>query len=368
MYVNVYKRSIIDFGMKVRGVNEGLNEKTEQLKQATIKDVAIEAGVSIATVSRVLNEQTGVSNELSEQVQMAVQKLNYRPNGIARALKVAKSRCIGLIIPDIENPFFPALVRGVEDAAQKQGYAVMLCNTDGKVEEEKAYLKFLLSKQVDGILFVGNLNYEKNKNWLSTLPVPLVLLDRPMPGAPFATILVDNELGAALAMDHLIKAGRRQIGIIGGKSESATSNQRINGALRRLANHGYYFDEQLLGIGYFTFDGGYQAIEKWILNGQLFDAVFVANDMMAIGAIECLRKYGKQVPDDVAIVGFDDIRMAEWYKPTLTTVKQPVYEMGQVAVRIVVEQIKGGTAKVGNEILKPELIVRHSSGGKGAGS
>lgn len=339
--------------------------KTELLKQTTIKDVAIEAGVSIATVSRVLNGQSGVSIELNTQVNKAVQKLNYRPNGIARALKISKSRCVGLIIPDIENPFFPALVRGVEDAAQKQGYAVMLCNTDGKEEEEKTYLKFLLNKQVDGILFVGNLDYEENKNWLSTLPIPLVLLDRPMPGAPFHTVLVDNELGALLAVDHLINAGRKQIGIIGGKSQSSTSKQRISGALQSLKNHNYSFNPQLLATGPFTFDGGYQATEKLIRSGQHFDAIFAGNDMMAIGAIECLGKYGRQVPADVAVVGFDDIRMAEWYKPSLTTVKQPVYEMGQIAVKIMVEQIIGELTSEKNSILKPELIIRCSSGGKG---
>lgn len=342
-----------------------MSRRIDPSKQTTIKEVALEAGVSIATVSRVLNEQAGVSTELSEQVQAAVRKLNYRPNGIARALKISKSRCIGLIIPDIENPFFPALVRGVEDAAQKQGYAVILCNTDGKPDEEKAYLKFLLSKQVDGILFVGNLNYEKNKHWLSTLPVPFVLLDRPMPGAPFPTVLVDNELGALLAVNHLIEEGRRHIGIITGKSHSATSNERIHGALQSLKNHGYFFDEQLLSTGYFTFDGGYMAAEKLISSGHEFDAIFVANDMMAIGAIECLRKYGKQVPNDVAVVGFDDIRMAEWYQPSLTTVKQPVYDMGQVAVRIMVEQIKGVGNGDQHRILKPELIIRQSSSKKG---
>lgn len=355
----------MNLGMGVRGEQEGLSRRIDLSKQATIKEVALEAGVSIATVSRVLNEQNSVSIELSEQVQAAVQKLNYRPNGIARALKISKSRCIGLIIPDIENPFFPALVRGVEDAAQKQGYAVILCNTDGKPEEEKAYLKFLLSKQVDGILFVGNLNYEENKNWLSILPVPLVLLDRPMSGAPFPTVLVDNELGALLAVDHLIKEGRCHIGIIGGKSHSSTSNQRVHGAMQSLKNHGYSFDEQLLGTGHFTFDGGYQAAETLISSGHFFDAIFVANDMMAIGVIECLRKYGKQVPSDVAIVGFDDIRMAEWYQPSLTTVKQPVYDMGQVAVKIMVEQIKGASFDNNHRILEPKLIIRHSSSGKG---
>ncbi len=342
-----------------------MNKKTNSSKQATIKDVAQAAGVSIATVSRVLNQQAGVSKALSQQVHEAVDQLNYQLNGIAKALKSSQSRSIGLIIPDIENPFFPALVRGVEDAAQKQGYAVILCNTDGKPEEEKRYLKFLLSKQVDGILFVGNIKFTQNKNWLSSLPVPLVLLDRRMEDAPFSTVLVDNELGASMAIGHLIKQGRRHIAIIGGKPESPTSIERVNGAISCLTAHGHLREEHLIANGYFTFEGGYQAIEKMINCGQFFDAVFAANDMMAIGVIECLEKYGKHIPNDVAVVGFDDIRMAAWHKPSLTTIKQPVYEVGQVAVRIIVDHITGSNTGCTNQVLKPELIVRQSSGGKG---
>lgn len=342
-----------------------MNRKKNSSKLTTIKDVAQAAGVSIATVSRVLNKQAGVSKELSEQVQVAVEQLNYQLNGIAKALKSSQSRSIGLIIPDIENPFFPALVRGVEDAAQKQGYAVILCNTDGKPEEEDRYLKFLLSKQVDGILFVGNLKFEQNKSWLSALPVPLLLLDRRIEHAPFSTVMVDNELGASMAVDHLIKQGRQRIAIIGGKPGSPTSMERINGAMKSLKAHGYSSEEQLLLTGYFTFEGGYEATENLITSGQFFDAIFAANDLMAIGIIECLGKYGRRVPDDVAVVGFDDIRMAAWYKPSLTTVKQPVYDMGQVAVRLMVEHITGAITDCNHKILKPELIVRQSSGGKG---
>ncbi|MDF2635121.1 MAG: transcriptional regulator, LacI family, partial [Pelosinus sp.] len=301
-------------------------------KQSTIKEVAQEAGVSIATVSRVLNEQSGVSEELAEQVRMAVQKLHYQPNAIARALKNAQSRSIGLIIPDIENPFFPALVRGVEDGAQKNGYAVILCNTDGNPQTEERYIRFLLSKQVDGILFVGNLDFEKNASWLAVLPVPMVLLDRRILGAPFSTVLIDNEKGAFLAVEHLIKQGRKRIAIIGGKPQSSTSIERVKGAMDALKIYGYYRETQVIFNGYFSFEGGYQATQELLHSQDTFDAIFAANDMMAIGAMECLVDHDRQVPHDVAVVGFDDIKMASWHKPSLTTVRQPVYEMGQIAV------------------------------------
>lgn len=334
------------------------------MKQTTIKDVAQEAGVSIATVSRVLNEQSGVSKELVEQVKTAVQKLHYQPNAIARALKNSESRSIGLIIPDIENPFFPALVRGVEDAMQEIGYAVILCNTDGQADAEQRYIKFLLSKQVDGILFVGNLNFEHNP-WLGALPVPMVLLDRKILGAPFSTVMVDNELGAFMAVEHLIKQGRHHIAIISGKSQSPISIDRVSGAVRALTMYGYPCSEQNILNSSFTFEGGYQAVSQLITSKSLFDGIFAANDMMAIGAIECLTKYGRQVPDDVAVVGFDDIRLATWYKPSLTTIRQPVYEMGQVAVKSLLEQLTDGKAEPSDKILKPELIIRRSSGSEG---
>lgn len=342
-----------------------MKRKINSTKQITIKEVAQAAGVSIATVSRVLNKQAVVSKELSDKVEIAVKELNYQLNGIAKALKSSQSRSIGLIIPDIENPFFPALVRGVEDAAQKEGYAVILCNTDGKPEEEDRYLKFLLSKQVDGILLVGNLKFAQYENYLSSLSIPLVLLDRRMEDAPYSTVLVDNELGAFMAVDHLIKQGRRHIAILRGKPESPTSMERVKGAMKGLTDHGYSLEENLILTGYFTFEGGYQGIERLIDSGQSFDAVFAANDMMAIGAMECLEKHGRCVPDDVAVVGFDDIRMAAWHKPSLTTIKQPVYEMGQVAVKIIVEHITGSNTNCTDQILKPELIVRQSSGEKG---
>jgi LacI family transcriptional regulator len=345
-------------------LNRSRNKQMSGMKQITIKDVAQEAGVSIATVSRVLNEQSGVSKELVEQVKAAVQKLNYQPNAIARALKNSESRSIGLIIPDIENPFFPALVRGVEDAMQEIGYAVILCNTDGHSEVEERYIKFLLSKQVDGILFVGNLNFEQNP-WLAALPVPMVLLDRKIVGAPFSTVMVDNELGAFMAVEHLIKQGRHHIAIISGKSQSPISIDRVNGAIRALTMYGYPCSKQNILNRYFTFEGGYQAVNELIASESFFDGIFAANDMMAIGAIECLTKYGRQVPDDVAVVGFDDIRLATWYKPSLTTVRQPVYEMGQVAVKSLLEQLTDGKTEASDKILKPELIIRRSSGSKG---
>ena len=330
-------------------------------KTATIKDVAREAEVSIATVSRLLNGLEGVAPDRASRIRAAVEKLNYRPNSMARALKVRESRSIGLIIPDIENPFFPALVRGVEDAAQKIGYAVILCNTDGRREREQEYMKFLQQKQVDGILFAGNLDFDENKSWLSLMRVPIVLLDRRMPNAPYSAVLSDNEGGAYQATLHLIRQGCQKIAAIGGRPGSPVSNERLQGYRRALEKNGMVYDATLLREGNFSFEGGYQATKDLLEDGQVFDGLFAANDMMAIGALECLRIYGRNVPEDVAVSGYDDIKMAKWYKPALTTMAQPVYEMGQLAAKQLIEEITGKTEAGQERILEPQLVVREST-------
>ena len=339
---------------------------TIKTKRATIKDVAQAANVSIATVSRILNGQSGVSDELVDQVQDAVRKLNYRPNAAARALKVQKSRSIGLIIPDIENPFFPALVRGVEDAAQVHGYALTLCNTDGKAEEEKRYIKFLLNKQVDGILFVGNSRcFVDDDPELLAGDVPIVLLDRRIEGVPFSTVMIDNSAGAYMAAEHLLQQGRRRIAMVGGRADSPTNLERVEGYRQALQAYGVSYQPALVTNNEFTFEGGYIGAEFLLSSGEAFDAVFAANDMMAVGVIECLLKHGRRVPEDVAVIGFDDIRMASWYKPSLTTIHQPVYEMGRMAVEMLLSHMQKPALTAQNVMLQPELIVRQSSGRKG---
>lgn len=341
-----------------------MSHSSNRTKRITIKDVAQAAGVSIATVSRILNGQSGVSPGLIAQVQLAVEELDYQPNAVARALKVQESRSLGLIIPDIENPFFPALVRGVEDYAQQKGYALILCNTDGRPEEEAKYIKFLLSKQVDGILCVANLSYDEHSAWLQQVAVPIVLLDRRIAGAPFSTVLVDNTKGAAMAVEHLIQQGRRRIAMIGGKVQSPTNIERAEGYIQTLMRHGLPYSNELIVNADFTFEGGFAACKALIDRGKNFDAVFAANDMMAIGVIECLTQHHIQVPEDVAVVGFDNIRMAGWYKPALSTISQPVYEMGQLAVKMVLEQMMDNTVEAQTVMLTPELIIRHSSLGR----
>ncbi len=330
---------------------------------ATIKDVARQAGVSIATVSRILNGSAGVSPALTERVQQAVDALGYQPNAVARALKVKESHSIGLIIPDIENPFFPALVRGVEDMARSHDYAVILCNSDGVGSEEERYIRLLHGKQVDGVIFTGGANSDSSMELLSSLPIPTVSLDRQSKRVHMSSVVVDNVYGAALAVRHLVELGGRRIAFIGGSPQLSVAAERFKGYGQVLAEYGLPLDEGLILHGDFTYDSGYQ--NAWLLleKERKFDAVFAANDMIAIGVIECLAARGIRVPQDVRVAGYDDIRLAGWYKPALTTVRQPVYEMGQEAVRLLLHLLGSPTQDMVEKRFRPELIVRQSTGG-----
>lgn len=330
---------------------------------ATIKDVARQAGVSIATVSRILNGSAGVSPGLTERVQQAITELGYQPNAVARALKVKESRSIGLIIPDIENPFFPALVRGVEDMARSYDYAVILCNSDGVGSEEERYIRLLHGKQVDGVIFTGGVNSDASLELLASLPIPAVSLDRQSKRVHMRSVVVDNVYGAALAVRHLVDLGARRIAFIGGSPQLSVADERFKGYSQVLVEQGLPVDDELILHGDFTYDSGYQ--NAWLLleKEYQFDAVFAANDMIAIGVIECLAARGIRVPQDVRVAGYDDIRLAGWYKPTLTTVRQPVYEMGQEAVRMLLHLLTNPVQASAEKRFRPELIVRQSTEG-----
>jgi LacI family transcriptional regulator len=337
------------------------NDK-QVLKNTTIKDVAQLANVSIATVSRTLSGKDKVSPLLAERVSAAMKELQYQPNDVARALKIKESRSIGLMIPDIENPFFPALVRGVQDAAKIHNYAVILCNTDGRLEEERNYIHFLYSKRVDGIVFTDSVYNKQSISLLDSLGIPVVLLDRRVTGIHASTVTSDNRLGAFLATEHLIELGKKRIAFISGPLKLSSGADRASGYQDALVRYNISYNKNLAFIGAFTYESSYKAVEDLLFSREKFDAVFASNDLMAIGVIECLAKYGIRVPEDVAVVGFDDIRMAAWYKPLLTTIRQPVYDMGQYAVKLLVEHITGVRETYYEKIFKPELIIRQSSG------
>jgi LacI family transcriptional regulator len=332
----------------------------ERENHVTIKDVAREANVSIATVSRIINGKDGVSPELEARVRTIIAQLHYKPNAMARALKVRATRSLGLIIPDIENPFFPAIVRGVEDAAKRYNYSVILCNSDGEIAEERKYVELLYEKRVDGIIFTGG-KADADLACLTSLDIPVVVLDRRLPGMQISSVTSDNVIGGRLAVEHLLTKGRSKIVFISGPDQVVSSQERYVGYCQAVSSAGLDIQEEYRIFGDFSYQGGYDAVTSLMDRGSEIDGIFAANDLMAIGAIEALQDLGIHVPSQVSVIGFDDIQMASIYKPRLTTIRQPIYQMGAQAVRMIMKGIHSKRQKYDDYIYQPELVIRQST-------
>ncbi|CCO07915.1 LacI family DNA-binding transcriptional regulator [Desulforamulus hydrothermalis] len=328
---------------------------------ATIKDVAKLAGVSVSTVSRVLNASGYVDKTTEERVMAAIKQLHYKPSQIARGLVSKKTKTFGLILPDITNPFFPELARGVEDEAQRHGYNIMLCNSDWDIEKEKMYLSLLQAKCVDGIILVGSrLREEYLAKLLGTLKVPMVLLDRSS-GMGIHSISANNNLGGYLATKHLVDQGYRTIAHISGPQQSPSGQQRLAGYKNALAEGNIPYDEVLVTEGDYRISGGAAAMRRLLRLSSPPDAVFCANDLMAIGALEVLQETGVKVPDEIALVGYDGIHLSKYVFPKLTTIIQPTYHMGTQAVQIIIDNLVAGQTECKHIELDPILEIRDSS-------
>lgn len=327
-------------------------------QNVTIHEVAQAVGVSIATVSRYLNGKQKVSAEMSHKIDLAVEKLGYRPNAVARSLKISLSKCLGLLLPSIENPYFPALVRGVEDGTHEADYALFLCNTDGQWLKEKHYLDFLAEKRVDGLLVVAGSHSAEWVQTLHKLSIPTVLIDRKLEGASCPFIGVDQEEGALAVVSHLIEQGCQRIGCIQGRPGLSTSDDRLKGYMAALEKYKLPILPELILPGDFGFDSGYNGAAQLIASNV--DAIFAANDMMALGCLEYARAKAISVPQQLAIVGFDDIRLSQWCQPDLTTVRQPAYELGRQAFAIW-QKLWEGQSVPQQTYFSPELVVRSSS-------
>lgn len=330
---------------------------------ATIRDVARRARVSVATVSRVVNHTSHRVRPVTRRRVLAVVKsLGYHPNVIAQSLKKRASRTVALIVPDISNPFFPAIARGIEDTARQRGYAVLLCNTYEDLDREHAYLQLLRKRWVDGMIFATVGSNTRHLRALRREGLPVVLVARDVDGITIDAVLVDNFRGAFDATKHLIRLGHRSIAHIAGPASLRVAVERRRGYQQGLAEAGVRQDDALVAEGDFTADGGRAAMGKLLSQGGRFSGVVAANDLMAIGAIEALRAAGRRVPDEVAVVGFDDITFASLVSPALTTVAQPKYRMGQIAMERLLELMAGESPAGRRIVLTPQLVVRESCG------
>ncbi len=326
----------------------------------TIKDVAQRAGVSPTTVSHVINETRFVSGDLRARVLEAMEELNYQPSAVARSLRRKTTHTIGMMVPDSSNPFFAEVARGIEDTSFDQGYSVILCNSDGDMEKEQFYINVLVEKRVDGIIFVAAGGSAQHIRSLLERDMPLVVVDREIAGVEVDSVLTDNLQGGYLATKHLIELGHRRIGCITGPSDLTPSAERVIGHKRALTEHNLAANENLILKGDFQYESGYKAVHEFLAMNEPPTAVFACNDLMAVGAISGVRKQGQRVPEDLAIVGFDDIALASFTNPPLTTVAQPKYEMGILAAQMLMERIKDKTMLPRRHLLETTLVVRES--------
>lgn len=331
--------------------------------RATIADVAARSGVSTATVSRVLSGAAPARPATRERVLSAVRDLDYRPSGVARALKRAETRTIGLLITDIGNPFFPQIVRAVEDEANARGLGVVLCNASDDPSRELAYLELLLERRVDGLIVASARTIRRLAGLLARVPMPVVLVNAASRGSPLPGITTAHRRGARLATEHLVNLGHRRIAHISAPfSHAAAARLRRAGVTDALAAAGIDTSSLRVVNGDEHVAGGARAMEVLLAGGDVPTGVVCYNDLTAIGALRGARAAGLRVPEELSIVGFDDIELASWTDPPLTTVRQPTGAMGRWAVEHLAAAL-GGEAGVDEHVtLEPELVVRGTSG------
>jgi LacI family transcriptional regulator len=285
----------------------------------TIYDVARQARVSAATVSRVLNGRTSVDPALADRVLAAVAELGYRRNSVARNLRQKRSSLWAVIISDVENPFFTSMVRGVEDVASGAGYSVVLCNSDEDPAKEANYIAVALDEQVAGVIIASSTEDSTNAKLLLDASCPVVLIDREVRGIAADTVLVDNEHGAEMATTHLLAQGFQRVACITGPRHLSTAAQRLNGYKTALTDAGHRYDTSLVVYSDFREHGGHEAMASLLDSTPKPEAVFVANNLMTVGVLECLLERGLTVPHDMGVVGFDEIPWADLVRPSITT-------------------------------------------------
>jgi len=332
----------------------------------TIKDVAHRAGVSVATVSRVLNEDPKVKPHYRTRVLEAIADLNYRPNRLAANLRTQRTRVIGLIIPDIRNPFFMDVVRGIEDRAWSSGYTVVLCNSDDDPDRERAYLDVAREERWAGVILLAYGLEAEEYNSLGDSGIPLVLLDRRWPGVVADTVLSDNVGGTRLAIQHLLGLGHRRIGFIAGPKHFTPGAERLRGYLEALAEAGVPVEPGLIVDGGFTEDGGREVCLALLDLANPPSAIFCSNNLMTLGALAALKQRGVSIPQGMAVVGFDDLPWAELLSPPMTSVAQPAYEIGTQAMGLLLERTSGQVPErpTREVIMAPVLKVRGSCGAR----
>jgi LacI family repressor for deo operon, udp, cdd, tsx, nupC, and nupG len=326
---------------------------------SSIREVARIAGVSVATVSRALSTPEKVSSEAIKKVQAAIAKVQYRPNMLARNFRSTRAYSIVVLVPDITNPFYSLVIRGIEDHAQQKGYAVLLGDTRDSANREQEYIKLVETRLSDGVIqfrpyAAAALNEQQERiAYVSACGCE---------STPGPSVRIDNVGAAKTMVDHLLSLGHRRIGVITGLKENPHSQDRLAGYKQSLARAGIVFDEKLIAEGDFTMWSGMNAAHYFCKMSQRPTAIFCMNDEMAIGTIQTLKSYGIGVPVDMSVTGFDDIPYARYWDPALTTIAQPAKEIGRTAIDTLLQLIEGNPLKQREYILPYEFVPRNSTG------
>jgi LacI family transcriptional regulator len=328
---------------------------------ATMKQVAERAGVSISTVSHVINNTRVVSDDVRQRVLGIIDELRYIPSAVARSLKNDKTKTIGVLVPNSSNPYFAELIRWIEDAAFQRGYNIILCNAHGADHKQTAYLRLLMEKRIDGLVLVASGADDEQDLLLHHPAVPIVQLERALPGLDADLILAGEEEGAYQATRYLIELGHRAIACVSGPAALPRTRERVGGFLRAMAQAGLDAPPERMVHDAFTSAGGHAAFTRLLAQAQPPTAVFVASDLMALGGLCAAGCAGVHVPGQLSVIGYDDIGGVDYASPPLTTVAPPKREMARLAIEQLIARIKGGAIPLRSTALDSRLVVRAST-------
>jgi DNA-binding LacI/PurR family transcriptional regulator len=332
-------------------------------KIVSLSKVAEKAGVSTATVSRVINNSPSVNPETRLKVQQVIKELKYSPNRVAQRLRNrnVSSNLLGVLIPDIQNPFYVEVLRGIEDVAYENKYALIMCNFAQDQRKEMLYLDILQSESIDGLIAAPTNEHDQKVINLVRKGLPIVCVDRGLSGVDVDVVLVENRVGAFSAVDHLAKSGYKRIAYISGLPQIPSSQQREQGYLDALVANGLPIDRNLIKYGDSRHESGVKLCEELLNLPDSPDAIFAGNNLITLGALVTIHKKGLKIPGQVAIIGFDDMYWSISLNPPLTAVRQPAYEIGKRAAEQLILRIKDPTRSTVSVILKTELMIRSSS-------
>ena len=326
-------------------------------KSPTIHDVAQLAGVSLSTVSRVLNDYDSVNSQTRERVEAAIKESGYEKSKPEPAKPAQEKKTVGLIIPNILNPFFPLLIKGIEQVSKIHGYHLILCDSENDVSIEEQHIDNLYERGVTGIILIPSSETTHVENLIKS-KLPFVFLDRYLDMEGASSVVSDNEEGAYQAVKYLLKLGHRRIVHLTGPRDLSTEKARMKGSQRALAEENLTCTEDLCIEGNYDLEDAYHHIKNLLQKDVSFTAIFAANDMMAFGAEQALKEHGLKIPEDVSLVGYDDIRFSSII--ALTTVAQPTYEMGRNAMVLLLDLIEGRVSTPQQIVLRPSMMIRES--------